>query len=276
MNNKWKVALLILTLPFVIRLASAGTNYVGQVLQDVNVKSMNGNTTDVGTGNAGTGTQRVVLATDQPTIPVSLMQSASTQAANVAQWGGVNTTLGQKQMSASVPMVISSDQSPVPVSQSGSFTVTPGTGIWNTSGSTHSIQNVSGTSLDMNLKTVSGATLNLGETTKSASLPVVLPTDMAALITISTAVNTPAQHNVGATNVSATLVPANANRVGIECDSDCTNNKNVYLGFGGAATNTGKILAPCSSWTPPSGMRFTSSITVLAESGTQVIRCIEY
>jgi hypothetical protein len=34
---------------------------------------------------------------------------------NIAQWGGTNTTLGQKTMSASVPVVIASDQSAIPV-----------------------------------------------------------------------------------------------------------------------------------------------------------------
>jgi len=274
MNNKWKVALLVLTLPFVIRLASAGTNYVGQVLQDVNVKAMNGTTTDTGIGASTVGTQRVVLASDQPTIPIAFT-GASTGTVNLGQVGGSAITLGQKAMTASIPVVLPSDQV-ISATISGPVTVTPGTGTWSTTGSTVSVQNVAGTSLDSNLKTVNGTSISLGATTKSASLPVVLPTDMAALITISTAVGTPQQMNVGATSVSATLVPANANRVGVECDSDCSNNKNVYLGFGAAAANTGKILAPCSSWTPPSGMRFTSSITVLAESGTQVIRCIEY
>jgi len=41
---------------------------------------------------------------------------------NVAQWGGTNTSLGQKTMSASVPVVIASDQSPINVQFGG---VTP-------------------------------------------------------------------------------------------------------------------------------------------------------
>ena len=42
---------------------------------------------------------------------------------NVAQWGGTATTLGQKTMSASVPVVIASDQSTVPVSFSATASV---------------------------------------------------------------------------------------------------------------------------------------------------------
>lgn len=45
---------------------------------------------------------------------------------NVNAWGGVATTLGQKAMASSVPVTISTDQSSVPASQSGTWTVQPG------------------------------------------------------------------------------------------------------------------------------------------------------
>lgn len=44
---------------------------------------------------------------------------------NVASWGGVATSLGQKAMAASVPVVIASDQSAVPIS--GTVTTAPAT-----------------------------------------------------------------------------------------------------------------------------------------------------
>jgi hypothetical protein len=43
---------------------------------------------------------------------------------NLAQWGGTSTTLGQKAMSASVPIVIASDQSALTVSPDGGATAT--------------------------------------------------------------------------------------------------------------------------------------------------------
>lgn len=50
---------------------------------------------------------------------------------NVAQWGGTNTTLGQKAMSASVPVTLASDQSRVHIGDSGGTVATstfPGAG----------------------------------------------------------------------------------------------------------------------------------------------------
>lgn len=44
---------------------------------------------------------------------------------NVAEWGGVATTLGQKVMASSVPVVIASDQSPIDVNASGVYNVAP-------------------------------------------------------------------------------------------------------------------------------------------------------
>lgn len=50
----------------------------GGVGSDVNVSQINGQTPDMNTGNAGAGTLRAVLATDQPTIPVSFPSGVST------------------------------------------------------------------------------------------------------------------------------------------------------------------------------------------------------
>lgn len=50
-----------------------GANVIGALSpnQSVNVAQINGVTPDMNTGNAGTGTQRVVLATNQPAIPTT-------------------------------------------------------------------------------------------------------------------------------------------------------------------------------------------------------------
>lgn len=76
---------------------------------------------------------------------------------NVDQWGGVATTLGQKVMASSVPVVIASDQSPIPVT--GSF---------------------SGTS-DVNVIQWGGAATTLGQKAMTASVPVVLASDQSAI-----------------------------------------------------------------------------------------------
>lgn len=61
-----------------------------------------GNNISVNTGNSDSGTQRVVLASDQPDV-----------ATNLDKVGGVAITLGQKTSANSVPVVIASDQSDV-------------------------------------------------------------------------------------------------------------------------------------------------------------------
>lgn len=54
-----------------------------------------------------------------PQVYTSGSGGGPTANVNVAQYGGTNTTLGQKAMVASMPVVIASDQSPVPVTPSG-------------------------------------------------------------------------------------------------------------------------------------------------------------
>src|SRR3990167_5386524 len=60
-------------------------------------------------------------------LPVS-GSGGPTANVNVNQYGGIATTLGQKTMAASMPVVIASDQSSVPVSFGGNSTVRDGTG----------------------------------------------------------------------------------------------------------------------------------------------------
>jgi len=55
--------------------------------------------------------------------------------ANIGAWLGSTTpTVGQKVMAASIPVAVSSDQSAIPVSQSGTWTVQQGTPPWTVAG----------------------------------------------------------------------------------------------------------------------------------------------
>ena len=84
--------------------------------------------------------------------------------------------------------------------------------------------------------------------------------------------------NVSATTTSAQLLAASSTRLGVECTSLCTNTDYVYLNINSAsaAANTDYPLSPCSSWVPPVGMIPTGAIQVIANSGTQVVRCVSY
>lgn len=52
--------------------------------------------------------------------------TGSTESVNIAQVGGATVALGQTTMSASFPVTIASNQTALPVSQSGTWTVQPG------------------------------------------------------------------------------------------------------------------------------------------------------
>jgi hypothetical protein len=86
-------------------------------------------------------------------LPITIESEVGTLNVNISQYGGVATTLGQKASASSAPVVIASDQSAVPASQSG---------VWN-------INNVSGT---VSLPT--GASTSALQTTGNSTLSSIL------------------------------------------------------------------------------------------------------
>lgn len=114
-----------------------------------NLQQVNGNTTLTGNGVTGTGSQRVTIASDNTPFTVNAAQSGTWNITNISgtvslptgaatsalqttgntSLGNIDTktpALGQAAMAASTPVVIASNQSAVPVSQSGTWTVQPG------------------------------------------------------------------------------------------------------------------------------------------------------
>lgn len=130
---------------------------------------------------------------------------------NLVDVGGTAITLGSKTSSASLPVVVASDQGAIPVSQSGTWNLnnisgtislptgaatsanqTGGTqktqivdGSGNVIGSTANALNVNLSSstptLSQNLTEVGGAAIALGQTTMSASLPVAFASNQSTL-----------------------------------------------------------------------------------------------
>lgn len=99
----------------------------------------------------GLGNLQGVSATNP--LPITIESEVGTLNVNVSEYGGVATSLGQKVSASSQPVVIASDQSPVPASQSGT---------WN-------INNVSGT---VSLPT--GASTSALQTSGNSSLSSIL------------------------------------------------------------------------------------------------------
>lgn len=86
----------VLTLPAL----PAGANVIGALTanQSVNQAQVAGTATSVNSGNKDAGTQRVVIATDQPTIPVSVAAATATYRGRVSTFRtpGRAGTAGQK------------------------------------------------------------------------------------------------------------------------------------------------------------------------------------
>ena len=164
---------------------------------------------------------------------------------NIASVGGTATTLGQKAMAASWPVVIASNQSAVTIS--GTVTADAGTGNLGVN-----LTQIAGSSVSaaasgipkVGLTDGSGSAVNKGSTTSAGSLPVVIASDQAA-IAVTPAANSSVNVNqingasVGATTfngqltisvtTSATvLLASNANRKGFILVNNGA--VNVFLG----------------------------------------------
>lgn len=87
----------------------------------------------------------------------------------------------------------------------------------------------------------------------------------------------PVVTRVGCTTSSGQLLAGNANRVGLECDSDAApdNTDKVFIRQGAvAATNNDKRLEIGASWQPPTVS--TVAVQCVSKSATQNVTCIEY
>lgn len=146
------------------------------------------------------GSAPVVIASDQSAIPasesgvwnitnvsgtVSLPTGASTSAlqttgnTSLSSIDGKLGSLGQKAMVGSAPVVIASDQSAIPASESGVWNITnvSGTVSLPTGASTAANQSTGNTSL----ASIDGKLGSLGQKAMIGSAPVVLASDQAAI-----------------------------------------------------------------------------------------------
>jgi hypothetical protein len=126
-----------------------------------------------------------------------------------------------------------------------------------------------------NLIQVGGSPISLGQTTKTASLPVTLASDQGNLGTTATPTQaTPTTTTPTVTDsTSFTLVAANASRKYLLIQNDSA--ANVLVSLSGAtltgivptSTNKGIVLVPGSSYENPAHYCSTAAITVYQTSG---------
>ncbi len=146
----------------------------------------------------------VTLSTNEPTITIDGAVTANIGTTNglaldstLTSLNGKFNSLGQKAMAASAPVVIASDQSAVPIS--GTITANIGT-----SGSL---------ALDASITSLSAKFSSLGQNTMTASTPVVIASDQAAIPVTGT-------FSSASTGVNNSAIPTSSTQLGI---SDGTN-----------------------------------------------------
>lgn len=249
---------------------------------DVNISNSSVPASQSGTWNINNVSGTVSLPTGASTSALQTTGNAS-----LSSIDGKLNSLGQKIMTGSVPVVISSDQSAISVSQSGTWTVgrswtlSSGTdsvaavqsGTWN-------INNISGTvslptgaataanqtTANSSLSSIDGKLNSLGQKTSANSVPVVIASDQSVVGT-KAPVNTTGSGSAAAATVStvATLT-APANAVGFILMNLDVSTTNMRWAVGRTASTTlGQQLQPGrDTGFVPVG----ANISIIAESGT--------
>lgn len=197
----------------------------------------------------------------------TVQQGSAPWTFDLTRVGGTSVTLGQKLMASSLPVTLPSDQSALPVSQSGSWTVTANAGTnLNTSAlaleTTQSAQNTligavtesapatdtASSGLNGRLQRIAQRITSLialiptslGQKTMANSFAVVLASDQssipvsASIASISS--STASLSNVSASATNVTLLSSNSSRKGFKLYND--SNKTAYVKFGATASTT--------------------------------------
>lgn len=113
------------------------------------------------------------------TLPVSLSASQLNTTANVAYVGGTAISLGSKAGSASLPVVVASDQVlNVDLDSVAGSALALGSTV---SGSSIPVVIASDQIVNVDLDAINGSTLNIGQQLKNASIPVTLASNEEAL-----------------------------------------------------------------------------------------------
>ena len=197
-----------------------------------------------------TGTTNPLSLDTSGNLRVTLSASSAEQNVNLNQVGGAAISLGQKVSASSLPVVIASDQSAIPVTLTsttitGTVAVTQSTSPWVISGTvTANIGTTNGLALDA---TVAKLTLAQGSTTSGETGPLIQGAVTTAAPTYSTSTTNPLSlTTAGALRVdgSATTQPVSGTVTANQGTANATPwNQNISQ-FGGTSTSLGqKVMA---------------------------------
>lgn len=218
----------------------------------------------------------VAISSDQSTLAISAASlPLPTGAATEATLAGVLTTtafqarintLGQKTMANSTPVVLSSDQSVIPINDNaGSLTVD----------TTQLPAALVGGRLDTNVGAWFGSTApTVGTKTSANSIPVVLASDQAALFVTEVRSSTGTQTSVAGSAASVTILAANANRRGASIYNDSTAILYIRMQATASTSNFSVKLFPEDFYEVPFG--YTGIIDGIWASATGNARVTEY
>lgn len=213
------------------------------------------------------------IGTTGAAVPGSASYTAGSKAGNLT-----GLLIGQQTMANSLACVLPSDQSAIPVSESGTWIVQPG----NTANTTPWLQTISqggnsatvtasnalkvdgsAVTQPVNVTQVGGSSLALGQTTKSASIPVTIASDQ---VSPKTYANSAGSFVLNASLTTVVTETAPANSVGFILEASSSNSNNIRWALGATATTTsGMRLEPgrATAFVP-----VAASITIVSESGT--------
>lgn len=221
---------------------------------EATLSTLNGKVTAVNTG-------AVVIASS------ALPSGAATEATSVAlsaKFGSV----GQKTMAGSAPVVLASDQVSIPVTQSGTWSIT------NISGT---VSLPTGAATETTVAAINAKLGSLGQKAMTGSAPVVIASDQSA-ISITTArtsltAASPTAATVGI--ASAQAVASNVSRKGLTLINTSINT--ISFGIGVAAVlNSGHTLYPGGNWVLDQYTFTTGAINAIASAASSNLSIQEF
>lgn len=140
---------------------------------------------------------------------------------NISRWlNSTAPTVGQKAMASSVPMVIASDQSSVPVTPLANSSV--------------------------NVNQYGGVATTLGQKVMASSVPVVVSSDQSSIPTTQGALTSIVTGQQAVTATAAVLPTNTAKRLCIRVIPDGT--QDVFFGPSTVTTANGQVIAPGDGW----------------------------
>jgi len=213
-----------------------------------------------------------------PWLVTGTFTPSGTQDVNLTQIAGAAVTLGQKAMAASIPVVIASNQSAIPASQSGTWTVTGAGGTFPVTDSAGSltVDAPVGTPVFVRLSDGSAAISTLP--VSLASVPTHAVTQSGSWSFSRTAASAATLSNVANSATSVSVLASNASRRGALFFNDDTASTGatvkLKLGATASATSFTIAIAPQGYYELPDPV-YTGAIDAIATAATGTLRVTE-